>query len=157
MDEEIVTQNEDIPTDTQEIISEAQSDTDAPASDETASPLAESEDTPETDYAEIVRTDMESLRRSFPELGENFSLSDLKDPLRFAALRDLGLTAKEAYLASGGRKKAYDNRAHLTASVPRSAVSQSADIPLTELKIARDLFSVMSDSELQRLYRRVNK
>lgn len=109
-----------------------------------------------TDYAKIVMADIESLKEDFADLDESFSLSDLKDPLRYGALRDLGLTAKEAYLASGGKKRAYDNRAHLTVSVPKSAVSRIGDIPISELKVARDIFSDMTDGELQRLYRKVN-
>ncbi len=125
-------------------------------------PNDESEDTacePEEDrseyYAELLEEDLAEIKREFPELPENLSITDIKDPLRFGALRDLGLTPTEAYLAVGGRAHVRDNRAHLTATVPRTAQSRTADIPRSELKIARTVFSDMSEAELEKLYRRV--
>ena len=77
------------------------------------------------DYAAVLDADMAELRAEFPELEELKDIYDLANPVRFGALRDLGLTAKEAYLASGGKRTVYDNRRHLTASVPRTARSSA--------------------------------
>lgn len=110
------------------------------------------------DYEQLIREDIRTLLKEFPELPENFEISELNNPVRFGALRDLGLSAKEAFLATGGAKrKAQDNRAHLTASVPRGAVSSLSPIPRGELNIARQLFSDMSEGELERLYRKVSQ
>ena len=109
------------------------------------------------DYAAVLGADIEELKAAFPELGNMQNIDELADPVRFGALRDLGLTAKEAYLASGGKKRAYDNRAHLVASVPGNARSAVDGISRQELDMARELFSSMSESEIQRLYRKVTK
>ena len=109
------------------------------------------------DYAAVLNADIEELKAEFPELGAMESISELADPIRFGALRDLGLTAKEAYLASGGKRRAYDNRTHLVASVPGGARSAVDGISRQELDMARDLFGGMSESEIQRLYRKVTK
>ena len=65
---------------------------------------AESEEAPiepdAPDYAAIVEADVKELRESFPELRTIKDVTELKNPVRFAALRDLGLTATEAYLAA---------------------------------------------------------
>ena len=111
----------------------------------------------EVDYASVLNSDIEELKSTFPELGAMEGIDELADPIRFGALRDLGLTAKEAYLASGGRKRAYDNRTHLVSSVPGSARSAADGISRQELDVARYLFSGMSESEIQRLYRKVTK
>ncbi len=111
----------------------------------------------EVDYASVLNSDIEELKSTFPELGGMEGIDELADPIRFGALRDLGLTAKEAYLASGGRKRAYDNRTHLVSSVPGGARSAADGISRQELDVARDLFSGMSESEIQRLYRKVTK
>ena len=110
------------------------------------------------DYTALIEEDIREIKRSFPTLGEDFDIRDLKNPVRYGALRDLGLTATEAYLATGGKRaRGYDNRAHLTASVPRGARSPLASIPRDEMKIARELFSGMSESDIERLYRKVAK
>ena len=111
----------------------------------------------EVDYAAVLDADIDELRATFPELGGIEGIDELADPIRFGALRDLGLTAKEAYLASGGKKRTYDNRAHLVASVPGGARSAVDGISRQELDMAKNLFSGMSESEIQRLYHKVTK
>ena len=108
------------------------------------------------DYAKRVEEDLEQIRNEFPALFGINDITDLKNPLRFGALRDLGLTAKEAFLASGGAKSGYDNRAHLTSSVPKRA-SSGIEMTRKEYEVAKDLFSDLSDSEIKGLYKRVTK
>lgn len=111
----------------------------------------------EVDYAAVLGADIEELKATFPELGGMKNIDELADPVRFGALRDLGLTAKEAYLASGGKKRSYDNRTHLVSSVPGGARSAADGISRADLDMARDIFGSMSESEIQRLYRKVTK
>ena len=106
------------------------------------------------DYEELMRSDLEELKREFPELADTESLTDIKNPLRYGALRDLGLSPTEAYLAARGKVSRADNRAHLLHSVPRHAASGGI-MPHEELDRARELFRDMSDTEIQRLYKRV--
>ena len=105
----------------------------------------------------MLSADIDELKASFAELGSMQSIDELADPIRFGALRDLGLTAKEAYLASGGKKRTYDNRTHLFASVPASARSAACGISRQELDAAKNIFEGMSESEIQRLYRKVTQ
>ena len=130
--------------------------------EEAAAPVKENqpEEKPqadEVDYASALNSDIEELKAAFPELNLRENISELAAPIRFGALRDLGLSAKEAYLASGGKKRAYDNRTHLVSSVPGGARSAVDGISRQELDMARDLFAGMSESEIQRLYRKVTK
>ena len=111
----------------------------------------------EVDYAAVLGADIEELKATFPELGGMQNIDELADPVRFGALRDLGLTAKEAYLASGGKKRSYDNRTHLISSVPGGARSAVDGISRVELDMARDIFGSMSEGEIQKLYRKVTK
>ena len=76
---------------------------------------------------------------------------------RYAELRALGLSAKEAFLATSSVATAEaDSRAHLGSSVPRSATRPTMGISQRELKEARELFDGASDAEILRLYRRVS-
>ena len=114
------------------------------------------EEPKETDYRSIADEDIRTLRSLFPELRDAKSITELENPLRFAALRDLGLSAEEAYLATAKRQPRIDNRAHLTASIPTMAMPEE-DMPRHELEAAREMFSGLSDKEIRSLYRRVTK
>ncbi len=108
-------------------------------------------------YADIVREDINTLREAFSECRATLTdISMLKNPVRFAALRDLGLSATEAYLATGGIRTSYDSRTHLSGAVPAEA-GGGVEIPLSEYRTYKDLFSDMSDSEIRKLYRKVTK
>ena len=131
----------------------------APQNEDTAASVEEKEadekeDT--VDYSELLRSDMAELAAEFSPK-ENIKITDLKNPVRYGALRDLGLTPREAYLASGGRKEKSDNRAHLSSSVPRAVSSSFSEIPRAELDAARELFADMSDSEIRNLYKKVTQ
>ena len=107
-----------------------------------------------TDYAALAVRDLAELAEIFPEVRSKRSITELSNPLRYAALRDLGLTPKEAYLATEERRIA-DNRAHLTSRVPSSARAGAA-LSGRELDMARELFSGLTEREIQRLYKKVN-
>lgn len=108
------------------------------------------------DYEALVTADMDELSKEFSG-GEPIKISDLKNPVRYGALRDLGLTPKEAYLASGGKLERFDNRSHLASSVPRNVTNKFSEIPRAHLDMARDIFSELSDGEIRALYRKVTQ
>ena len=109
------------------------------------------------DTSEVVDEDIRELKEEFPELSEIESITELTNPIRYAALRDLGLSPAEAYILTSRRKQIYDNRSHLTASVPVSAKSPGTGMSARELREARSLFGNISDSEIYKLYKRVTK
>ena len=109
------------------------------------------------DGAELTDTDaeLEALAQEFPEL-EGEDAEELYDTKRFAELIALGLTAREAYLATARVRRAVsDNRAHLSSAVPRGAKSPIGKMSASELRAARELFAGASDKEIMRLYKRV--
>ena len=114
------------------------------------------EDSEYTDYEAIVASDVSELSSEFPELKGLKDITELNNPLRYAALRDLGLTPREAYLATA-KRPAQDTRAHLRAAHGRSAAAGVGMMSQEELARARDLFPSLSDRELHKLYKRVTK
>lgn len=115
-----------------------------------------SEDAPEApDYAAIIEEDLEALRRTFPEMRGITSITELDNPLRYAALRDLGLSAREAYLATSERREKRDNRSHLVGATPRAGAYSSSLMSRDEMRAARQLFDGMSDADIQSLYKKV--
>ena len=113
-------------------------------------------ETESIDYAAIAESDLIELKMQFPELSDIEDLTELDNPVRYAGLRDLGLTPKEAYLATSTRQRRTDNRSHLSSAMPRGAGAPRGGISREELYRARELFEGMSDAEIQALYRKVN-
>ena len=113
----------------------------------------------EKDYGELEKSDIAELKSAFPELRELDSITELKNPLRYGALRDLGLTPIEAYLASEGikRRPVYNNRSHLSGSVPTQSYSSYIGMTRAELDGAKEIFSDLSDAEIQKLYKKVTR
>ena len=142
-------------------VDEGSAELDTAPADEVADSYTDTEDdvldgeADTTDYARLAAEDLEAIRREFREARELTSLTDLDDPVRFAELRELGLTPREAYLATRKPKKP-DNRSHLSGAAPRSAGSVGSGMTQNELLRARELFSGMSDREIQSLYKRVS-
>lgn len=108
----------------------------------------------EVDYERLMAEDLDTLKRSFPELRGIDSITGLNNPLRYAQLRDLGLSAAEAYLATSSPSRGRDTRAHLSSSVPKRAHAPSG-MSHSELVAARALFSDLTDAQIQSLYNRV--
>ena len=110
----------------------------------------------EPDYEAIIAADVSELSAEFPELNHLKDITELNNPLRYAALRDLGLTPREAYLATA-KRTAQDTRAHLRSAHGRSAAASVGMMSQDELSTARELFPSMSDAQLQKLYKKVTK
>ncbi len=108
------------------------------------------------DYAALAAEDLAALKAQFPALREISSLAALPDPVRYAELREMGLSPKEAYLATGGTARSRtDNRAHLLSAVPRQG-ALAENLPTAEqMAEARRLFSNLSDAQIHRLYQKV--
>ena len=109
------------------------------------------------DDEQLMADDLRELKSEFPELSALSDLAALPNAMRYAALRDLGLTATEAYLATAGKGRKRDNRSHLVTAVSRSAGAPRNTMSREELAIAKELFRDMSDTQIYDLYRRVKK
>lgn len=96
--------------------------------------------------------DKKELAEEFPDLN---GLDNLEEDERYCELRSLGLSPKEAILATRGQIKRLDNRSHLRTGVPRSARSPMGQMSRRQLEEAREFFSDLDDAEIQRLYKRV--
>ena len=103
---------------------------------------------------ELIDSDVSVLKERFSELSEISGITELPNPTRYAALRDLGLTPEEAYLATA-KRPTRESRAHLTSSVPRGVSMPKSAMTKQEMQEARALFGDMDDNEIHRLYKRV--
>ncbi|MBR2930395.1 MAG: hypothetical protein IKC32_04120 [Clostridia bacterium] len=111
----------------------------------------------EADYERMAADDLALLKSLFPELMPIGHLAEIKGSARYGALRDLGLSPKEAYLATREARPRVNGRAHLTSSVPRGAGTPSGTMTHSELLGMRELFPTLGDNELHRLHKKVNR
>ena len=162
VDEEMIKSTEESAPATEDDRSDAALDSIATEEGVSDTPLADTENASTDDesgepidYEKIMREDLLELKSSFSELGGIDSITELPNPMRYAALRDLGLTAKEAYLATSERK-AKDNRSHLSSAVPGGIGAPRCNMTRSELEGARELFPGLRDGELIGLYKKVN-
>ena len=150
------------PMDTTDTFEEATAASEIPPAEDLQAPLPSLEDTPDAlplpppvDYEQMAADDLATLKEKFHICRSYSHISQLQNPLRYAELRDLGLSPEEAFLATNHERllsRAYDNRSHLRSAVPKEAggVGMSA----SELRQARELFGNASDAYLTSLYRR---
>lgn len=109
------------------------------------------------DYAALAARDLGEIKRLAPALAGLSHLAELPTALRYAALRDAGLSVEEAlhaachaYLAP----RAADNRAHLRSAVPIGAAGTPSRMTAAEMREARELFGDLTEGEIERLYAR---
>lgn len=124
-------------------------------SEEMTAPAEERELPTETDYAALAESDLAEIRRLAPTFGRLGHLAEMPNALRYATLRDAGLTVEEALHAACHAylmQPPADNRAHLRSAVPIGAAGSPARMTATELRDARELFGDLTDAELERLY-----
>ena len=151
MNEEYLTKTTEI-DETVTLTEETQNDTDPPTANEVGS-LQNNEE----DSTDVIDNDLSELKEEFPELSNLKSVSELSNPIRYAALRDLGLSPAEAYILTARKRVEYDNRSHLTSSVPVSAKSPGCALSSRELNEMREIFGEISDLEIHKLYKKVTK
>ena len=113
------------------------------------------EEQPAIDYEAMATADLAEIKRLDPTYAPASHLSELPFARRFAALRDMGLSVAEALSAVTPRFSPYDTRSHLRPAAPGGARSPVGCLSREELKAAKELFSDLSENELQSLYRRV--
>ena len=110
-----------------------------------------------TDYAALAAEDLREIKRMAPSLAGLTHLAELPNALRYAALRDAGLSVEEALYAACHAfvtPRAADNRAHLRSAVPIGAAGTPSRMTAAEMREARELFGDLTEGEIERLYAR---
>ena len=157
-----------VPADAEAPESQTEEPATAPASDpaeeQSEEPDAENGEQPDVDegYRRQAEEDLAEIARLDPTAGEYTHLGEMPGVLRFAELRGLGLSVREAYYAVRGATDEKPlaergGRAHLHGSVPGRAAAVGIGMSAGEIEGARRLFPHLSDREITALYRRVNE
>ncbi len=110
-----------------------------------------------TDPMADIEGELAALSSGMPSIAGR-SADELVDGRRYSELRALGLTPREAFLATAKKQApAGDNRAHLFGSAPRSMHAPYSAMTQAELAEAREIFGGMADEDIRDLYRKVTK
>ena len=109
------------------------------------------------DYARLAAEDLAEIKRLDPAYAPASHLGDLPFARRFAELRDLGLSVREALAAASPRFERQDGRTHLRAIAPRGARAPEGTLDRERMREAKMLFDGLSESEINALYRRVSR
>ena len=114
----------------------------------------------------MIASDMAELHSQFPEMKDVTKFADIPNAKRYAELRDMGLSVKEAYnaanpdrrrdaIASSVKQQAINaSKAHLKSNVPIASKDTSVKITRAEMQQMRDIFPDMSDKEIIALYKK---
>ena len=172
-DDEDATTGENAETEDDGEDSGGQSGTPAPTG-ETAEPSGEQAEQGSeqqgaaVDYASMATADIAELGRLYPSLGIT-DLRQIDNPGRYGALREMGLSVEEAFLAtnadrvhahsSGTTVHRADGKAHIRGDMPAKGASATDGFTLSasQMRDARELFPGMSDKEIIALYKSVSK
>ncbi len=111
----------------------------------------------EYDISELLAEDLLELSELFPELSGVDDIARIENSSRYAALRDMGLSPEEAYRATRKGAPIRDSRAHLKSSVPTLNTQPFSGMTQREWREARELFEDLSDSEIEKLYKKVTR
>lgn len=142
--------------------------TESPASEDENAEQGSEQQGAAVDYASMATADIAELGRLYPSLGIT-DLRQIDDPGRYGALREMGLSVKEAFLAtnadrvhahsSGTTVHRADGKAHIRGDMPAKGASAADGFTLSasQMRDARELFPGMSDKEIIALYKSVSK
>lgn len=119
-----------------------------------------------TEFEKLMAADLAAVRASYPATKEFASIMDIPNFKEFARLRDLGLSAKQAfaaanpeYIAQGAassaeKKGLAGTKSHLSSVVPKkSSGAQEIRISRSEMRRYREMFPNKTDKEIVALYR----
>ena len=114
----------------------------------------------------MIDTDMNELHSLFPETKAVTKFEELPNARRYAELRDMGLTPKEAYSAANpeARREAVvasvkqqtinASKSHLKSNVPVASKDTSVKISRGDMEMYREMFPNKSDKEIIALYKK---
>lgn len=122
-------------------------------------------------YAEVllekkIAEDLAILHAEFPETKDITKLEQIPNARRFAELRDIGVSAREAYVAANidahrdriaksvRQQSINATKSHLVSNVPIASKDTSVKISRSDMEQLRDLFPNKSDKEIIALYKK---
>ena len=127
-----------------------------PSPEEEEATAPQEEEAP-VDYEQMAAEDLAEIKRLDPSFAPAAHLGEPPFARRFAELRDLGLSVKEALAAAAPRFEKQDGKTHLRAIAPRGTRAPEGMLDRDGMKAAKLLFGNLSEREINSLYKRVTR
>ena len=120
-------------------------------------------------FEKKMREDLAEIHAAYPETRNLDSVTKFPNFREFGKLRDLGLSPKQAYIASHSdavmasvasstkRQSLNETKNHLKPAVSKSSKDHSLTLTRRELAEYRELFPDLNDREIAALYRQAKK
>ena len=151
---------------------EATEETKTPkTTEEINSPQTESEETKTNedlekaieDFERMANEDLSEIKRLFPSFSELSHVRELDRAERFGEMREAGFSVEEALLATNYERifetivkkaRSINGKSHLVSRVPTSSGGDARGMTSEEMRNAKEMFSGLSEREIQSLYKR---
>ncbi len=117
------------------------------------------------EFERKAAADLAELKQYYPELKDVKTIYEIKNLSEFGRLRDLGVSARQAYAAANAdeikesaarsvKQQARNDKSHLQSAVPKGSKDNSITMTKGELSQWRDLFPNKTDKEILALYKK---
>ena len=117
------------------------------------------------EFERKAAADLAELKQYYPELKDVKTIYEIKNLAEFGRLRDLGVSARQAYAAANAdeikesaarsvKQQARNDKSHLQSAVPKGSKDNSITMTKGELSQWRDLFPDKTDKEILALYKK---
>lgn len=117
------------------------------------------------EFERKAAADLAELKQYYPELKDVKTIYEIKNLAEFGRLRDLGVSARQAYAAANAdeikesaarsvKQQARNDKSHLRSAVPKGSKDNSITMTKGELSQWRDLFPNKTDKEILALYKK---
>lgn len=134
-------------------------------SDSTSADTGADEGDKDTDvsYEEMAKNDLQEIKRLFPSFSGISHLGEIERASRFGEMREAGFSVEEAFMATNYEKvfasvikkaRMANGKSHLTSTVPAASGSTDSGMTSEEMRAAKEMFSTLSEKEIQSLYKR---
>ena len=117
----------------------------------------------EEDFEKMANEDLAEIKRLFPSFSDLSHVRELDRAERFGEMREAGLSVEEALLATNYERifealvkkaRAINGKSHLKSNVPTAAAGDGVGMTGEEMRRAKEMFTGLSEREIQSLYKR---
>lgn len=114
-------------------------------------------------YEEMAQNDLQEIKRLFPSFSGISHLGEIERASRFGEMREAGFSVEEAFMATNYEKvfasvikkaRMANGKSHLTSTIPAASGSTDSGMTSEEMRAAKEMFSTLSEKEIQALYKR---
>ena len=115
------------------------------------------------DFERMANEDLSEIKRLFPSFSDLTHVRELDRAERFGEMREAGFSVEEALLATNYERifeavvkkaRSINGKSHLVSRVPTASGGEAVGMTSEEMRNAKEMFTGLSEREIQSLYKR---